>query len=41
MASEALNIMEHNQITCLPVVNTDKTVAGLLTLNQLLKSGIE
>ena len=41
MASEALNIMEHNQITCLHVVNTDKTVAGLLTLNQLLKSGIE
>jgi len=41
MAAEALNIMEHKQITFLIVVNDDKTVAGLLTLNQLLKSGIE
>ena len=41
MAAEALNIMEHKQITSLIVVNDDKTVAGLLTLNQLLKSGIE
>ena len=40
MAAEALNIMEHKQITSLIVVNDDKTVAGLLTLNQLLKSGI-
>ena len=41
MAAEALNIMEHKQITSLIVLNDDKTVAGLLTLNQLLKSGIE
>ena len=41
MAAEALNIMEQNQITCLLVANDDKTVAGLLTLNHLLKSGIE
>ena len=41
MAAEALNIMEHKQITSLIVINDDKTVAGLLTLNQLLKSGIE
>ena len=41
MAAEALNIMEHKQITSLIVTNDDKTVAGLLTLNQLLKSGIE
>jgi len=41
MAAEALNIMEHEQITSLVVINDDKTVAGLLTLNQLLKSGIE
>ena len=41
MAAEALNIMEHKQITSLIAVNDDKTVAGLLTLNQLLKSGIE
>ena len=41
MAAEALNIMEHKQITSLVVINDDKTVAGLLTLNQLLKSGIE
>mgnify|MGYP006151185721 FL=1 len=41
IAAEALNIMEHKQITSLVVINDDKTVAGLLTLNQLLKSGIE
>ena len=41
MAAEALNIMEYKQITSLIVINDDKTVAGLLTLNQLLKSGIE
>ena len=41
MAAEALNIMEYKQITSLVVINDDKTVAGLLTLNQLLKSGIE
>ena len=41
MAVEALNIMENKQITSLIVVNDDKTVVGLLTLNQLLKSGIE
>ena len=41
MAAEALNIMEHKQVTSLIVINDDKTVAGLLTLNQLLKSGIE
>jgi len=41
MAAEALNIMEHKQITSLVVINDDKTAAGLLTLNQLLKSGIE
>ena len=41
MAAEALNIVEHKQITSLVVINDDKTVAGLLTLNQLLKSGIE
>ena len=41
MAAEALNIMEHKQFTSLVVINDDKTVAGLLTLNQLLKSGIE
>jgi arabinose-5-phosphate isomerase len=41
MAAEALNIMEYKQVTSLIVINDDKTVAGLLTLNQLLKSGIE
>ena len=41
MAAEALNIMEHKQITSLIVINDNKTVAGLITLNQLLKSGIE
>jgi arabinose-5-phosphate isomerase len=41
MAVEALNIMEKNEITSLVVINHDKTVAGLLTLNELLKKGIE
>ena len=41
MAAEALNIMEYKQVTSLIVINDDKTVVGLLTLNQLLKSGIE
>ena len=41
MAVEALNIMEDKQITSLIVINDNKTVVGLLTLNQLLKSGIE
>ena len=41
MAVESLNIMEKNQITSLVVINHDKTVAGLLTLNELLRNGIE
>ena len=41
MAVEALNIMEKNEITSLIVINQDKTVAGLLTLNELLRNGIE
>jgi len=41
MAAEALNIMEKNEITSLIVTNDDKTVAGLLTLNELLRKGIE
>ena len=38
---KALNIMEKNEITSLVVINHDKTVAGLLTLNELLRNGIE
>ena len=41
MAAEALNIMEKNEITSLMVINNDKTFAGLLTLNELLRNGIE
>ena len=41
MAVEALSIMEKNEITSLVVINHDKTVAGLLTLNELLRNGIE
>ena len=41
MAVEALNIMEKNEITSLVVLNNDKTIAGLLTLNELLRKGIE
>ena len=41
MAAEALNIMEKNEITSLIVTNDDKTMAGLLTLNELLRKGIE
>ena len=41
LAAEALNIMEEKEITCLIVKNTNKTLAGILTLNQILKAGIE
>ena len=41
LAAEAFNLMETKEITSLLVLNEDKTFAGLLTLNQLLKSGIE
>ena len=41
LAAEALNIMEKNEITSLVVMNNDKTFAGLLTLNELLRNGIE
>ena len=41
MAAEALNIMEKNEITSLIVTNDDRTVMGLLTLNELLRKGIE
>jgi len=41
LAAEALNIMEEREITCLIVNNKNKTLSGLLTLNQILKVGIE
>jgi len=41
LAAEALNIMEEREITCLIVKNKNKTLSGLLTLNQILKAGIE
>ena len=41
MAVEAMNIMEKKEITSLVVLNKDKTFAGLLTLNELLRTGIE
>jgi len=41
MAAEALGIMEKNEITSLVVVHDNKTFAGLLTLNELLRNGIE
>ena len=34
LAAEALNIMEEREITCLIVKNKNKTLSGLLTLNQ-------
>ena len=41
MAAEALNIMEKNEITSLVALHSDKTIAGLLTLNWLLRKGID
>jgi len=41
MAAEALNIMEENEITSLIVLGKNKTTEGLLTLNELLRKGIE
>ena len=41
LAAEALTIMEKNEITSLIVVDRKKSLSGLLTLNLLLKKGIE
>ena len=41
LAAEALTIMEKNEITSLIVVNNKNSFSGLLTLNLLLKKGIE
>ena len=41
LAAEALTVMEKNEITSLIVVNNKKSFSGLLTLNLLLKKGIE
>ena len=41
LAAEALTIMEKNEITSLIVIDRKKSLSGLLTLNLLLKKGIE
>tara|TARA_Y100000817_G_scaffold314303_1_gene312710 strand:- start:1392 stop:2360 length:969 start_codon:yes stop_codon:yes gene_type:complete len=41
LAVEALSIMEKNEITSLIAVDRNKSLSGLLTLNLLLKKGID
>tara|TARA_Y100000590_G_C15452004_1_gene913075 strand:+ start:109 stop:594 length:486 start_codon:yes stop_codon:yes gene_type:complete len=41
LAAEALNIMEEREITCLLVSSNSKKLDGLVTLNNILKAGIE
>jgi len=40
LAAEALRIMEDNNITTLPVVAPEHTVAGVLSLHDLIKAGL-
>ncbi len=40
MAAEALNLMEEKEITSLLVVDEKNSLLGILTLNELIKSGI-
>ena len=41
LAAEAMSIMEEKEITSLLVTNESNQLIGLVTLNGLLKSGIE
>ena len=41
LAAEALNMMEEREITCLLVSSKSKKLDGLVTLNNILKAGIE
>lgn len=41
LAAEALNLMEEKEITSLLVVDEKNKLIGILTLNELLKSGIQ
>ena len=41
LAAEALNMMEEREITCLLVSSNSKKLDGLVTLNNILKAGIE
>jgi arabinose-5-phosphate isomerase len=40
LAAEAMRIMEDNNITTLPVIAPDYTVAGVLSLHDLIKAGL-
>jgi arabinose-5-phosphate isomerase len=40
LAAEALRIMEDNDITTLPVVRADHSIAGILSLHDLIKAGL-
>ena len=41
LAAEALNLMEEKEITSLLVVDEKNKLIGILTLNELIKSGIQ
>ena len=40
LAAVALNVMESKQITALPVVNDDDTIAGVIHMHDLIRSGL-
>ena len=40
LAAEAMRIMEDNNITTLPVVRDDLSIAGVLSLHDLIKAGL-
>ena len=40
LAAEALNLMEEKEITALLVLDEKNKLLGILTLNELIKSGI-
>lgn len=40
LAVDALNIMQDNEITILPVVNNERQVTGIIHMHDLLKAGI-
>ena len=41
LAAEALNILETNEITSLLITSNTKQLSGIITLNAILRAGIE
>ena len=41
LAAEVLSIMEQKEITTIPVISKSKKILGIITLNNILRAGIE